>query len=172
MRIAIIAVTALASAATPAMSKVAATSPNGFTVTHEAMVKLTPDAAYARFLQIGTWWDKSHTFSGDPKNITIDAKPGGCWCEALPNGGFVKHMDVGQAAPGQRLVFHGGLGPLHFMGASGAMTVTFGRADNGSKVTLTYHVSGYDPANFAKLAGAVDGVLAEQLGHFAAIAAK
>jgi hypothetical protein len=159
------------SAAT-AFAEVRSVSPQGFSVKHEAAVALSPDAAYARFLEIGTWWDKSHTFSGDPKNIVIAAKPGGCWCEALPNGGFVKHMEVGSAAPGARLVFHGGLGPLHFMGATGAMTVTFAKADAGTKVSLTYHVTGYDPDNFTKLAGAVDGVLAEQLAHFAARAAK
>lgn len=151
-----------------AQAKVMNVSPNGFSVTHEATVKLAPREAYYAFLNIGAWWDKSHTFSGDPKNITIDAKPGGCWCEALPNGGFVKHMEVGQAAPGSRLVFHGGLGPLHFMGATGAMTVKFAATDGGTKVSLSYQVSGYDPDGFQKLAPAVDGVLGEQVAHYAA----
>lgn len=154
----------------PAQAKVASVAPNGFTVTHEATVKLSPQGAYDAFLKIGTWWDKSHTFSGDPKNISIDAKPGGCWCEALPDGGFVKHMEVGQAAPGSRLVFHGGLGPLHFMGATGAMTVAFTKGENGTKISLRYAVTGYDPDQFTKLAVAVDGVLAEQLANYAKIA--
>jgi hypothetical protein len=150
-----------------ASAKVESAAPNGFAVKHEAVVKLTPQQAYDAFLNIGSWWDKSHTFSGDPKNIAIEAKPGGCWCEAMPNGGFVKHMDVGQVAPGKRLVFHGGLGPLHFMGATGAMTVTFAPTHGGSKVTLLYQVTGYDPDGFQKLGPAVDGVLGEQLAHFA-----
>ena len=41
---------------------------------------------------------RSHSYSGDGKNITIDVKPGGCWCEALKDGGFVRHMTVEQAA--------------------------------------------------------------------------
>jgi hypothetical protein len=164
----VVACSALAALAGQSYAKVASVAPNGFSVTHEATVKLAPKEAYEAFLNIGSWWDKSHTFSGDPKNITIDPKPGGCWCEALADGGFVKHMEVGQAAPGKRLVFHGGLGPLHFMGATGAMTVTFKKADAGTAVTLTYSVTGYDPGSFEKLAPAVDGVLGEQLAHFAA----
>jgi hypothetical protein len=151
-----------------AQAKVIQMGPNGFVVSHEVVVKLAPQEAYDSFLKIGTWWDKSHTFSGDPKNITIDAKPGGCWCEALADGGFVKHMEVGQAAPGKRLVFHGGLGPLHFMGATGALSVTFKKEAAGTAIVLTYNVTGYDPGNFEKLAPAVDGVLGEQLGHFVA----
>jgi uncharacterized protein YndB with AHSA1/START domain len=150
-----------------ASAKVVSSGPNGFTVSHEVTLGIKPEAAYARFLDISTWWSKSHTFSGDPKNISIDAKPGGCWCEALPKGGFVKHMELANAAPGQRLVFHGGLGPLHFMAATGAMTVTFAEADAGTKVTLRYSVTGFDPDQFTKLAGAVDAVLGEQLANYA-----
>lgn len=151
------------------LAKVLNTGANGFVVSHEVKIDMSPQAAYDRFVQIGQWWSKAHTFSGDPKNITIEAKPGGCWCEALADGGFVKHMSVAQAAPGQRLVFHGGLGPLHFMGATGAMTVNFAKADAGTKVTLRYSVTGYDPDQFEKLAPAVDGVLAEQFANYAKI---
>jgi uncharacterized protein YndB with AHSA1/START domain len=150
-----------------AIAKVLHSGPNGFAVSHEATVKLAPAEAYAAFLNIGAWWDKSHTFSGDPKNITIDTKPGGCWCEAMPNNGFVKHMEVGSAVPGERLVFHGGLGPLHFMGATGAMTVKFMAAEGGTRVTLLYQVAGYDPDGFVKLGPAVDGVLGAQLASYA-----
>jgi uncharacterized protein YndB with AHSA1/START domain len=163
---------ALISAMGVASAKVLHSGPNGFAVSHEATVTMPPQAAYDRFLQIGEWWSKAHTFSGDPKNISIDQKPGGCWCEALPKGGFVKHMEVASAAPGERLVFHGGLGPLHFMGATGAMTVKFAAADGGTKVTLLYQVTGYDPDGFAKLGPAVDGVLGEQLANYATSAGR
>jgi uncharacterized protein YndB with AHSA1/START domain len=162
----IVAIIALA-AAPAAAAKVVSQAPNGFSVTHDATVAMEPHAAYDRFLAIGTWWSKAHTFSRDPKNISIEAKSGGCWCEALKDGGFVRHMEVASAAPGERLVFHGGLGPLHFMAATGAMTVTFAKAEAGTKVTLRYNVTGYDVDHFAKLAGAVDGVLAEQLANYA-----
>jgi uncharacterized protein YndB with AHSA1/START domain len=165
----VLIVTAALALVPAAAAKVGGQGPNGFAVTHEATVSLTPQAAYERFLKIGTWWSKDHTFSGDPKNITIDAKPGGCWCEALPDDGFVKHMEAASAAPGKRLVFHGGLGPLHFMAVAGTMTVAFAKEGEGTKVTLRYSVAGYDPDQFAKLAPAVDAVLGEQLANYAKI---
>ncbi|MCE9521470.1 MAG: ATPase, partial [Alphaproteobacteria bacterium] len=99
-------------------------------------------------------------------------RPGGCWCETLPEGGFVKHMDVVHAAPGAMLVFSGGLGPLHFMGVAGSMTVTFKAAkeSNGSTVTLRYDVGGHDAGDFKDLSKAVDGVLLEQLTRYASFA--
>jgi hypothetical protein len=151
-----------------AQAKVLNSGPSGFTVTHETTVKLAPREAYDAFLNIGAWWSKSHTFSGDATNMTIEAKVNGCWCEALPNGGFVKHMDVASAVPGESLVLRGGLGPLHFMAATGAMTVSFKPAGAGTKVTINYGVGGYDPGGFKSLAPAVDGVLGEQLAAFVA----
>jgi hypothetical protein len=67
----------------------------------------------------------SHSYSGKAENIKLNPVPGGAWTEALANGGFVTHLVVSQASPGERLVLNGGLGPLAFMGVSGAMTITF-----------------------------------------------
>ena len=154
--------------ATGAHAKVLARSPTGFVVEHHVELKTDAKSAYEAFTNIGSWWNSSHSFSGDAKNITIDTKPGGCWCETLPGGGFVKHMDVVHAAPGAMLVFAGGLGPLHFMGVAGSMTVSFQTAQstNITTMTLRYDVGGRDDKNFKDISKAVDGVLFEQLARY------
>jgi uncharacterized protein YndB with AHSA1/START domain len=142
-------------------------SATGFTVSFEADTAASPQAAYDAFVQAGGWWNaKSHSYSGDGKNISIDVKPGGCWCEALKDGGFVRHMTVEQAAPGARLVFSGGLGPLAYMGASGQMVVNIQAKGAGARVKLTYAVGGHDPKKFKGIAQAVDGVLDEAFKRY------
>jgi arylamine N-acetyltransferase len=153
---------------TVAHAKVVAHSATGFVVEHQVDLKTDANSAYDAFTQLGSWWSSSHSFSGDAKNITIDTKPGGCWCETLPNGGFVKHMDIVHAAPGKMLVFSGGLGPLQFMGVAGSMTVSFQTAKATSVTTmkLRYDVGGRDDKNFEDISKAVDGVLAEQIARY------
>ena len=162
------AIACLALATAPAHAKVVATSPMGFVVEHTVEVKGDAKAAYVAFTNVGAWWSSDHSFSGDAKNITIDTKPGGCWCEALPNDGFVKHMDVVHAAPGGMLVFSGGLGPLQFMGVAGSMVVSFkpDAKSSSTKVTVRYDVGGRDDKGFKDISKGVDGVLGEQLARY------
>jgi hypothetical protein len=155
-----------------AMASVTNKADNGFTVSYKANLKTSPAKAYAAFIAIGSWWGSDHTFSGDAKNLTIEARQGGCWCETLPGGGFVRHLDVVQARPNQSLVFSGGLGPLSFMAVSGPMIVTFTKLKSETEVSLTYTVGGYDPDRFAKMSLAVDQVLSAQFQNYAAFAVK
>jgi transcription termination factor Rho len=53
--------------------------------------------------------------------MSIDVRPGGCWCEGLPDGGFVEHMRVVHARPRQMLRMVGALGPLQKVSVNGAM---------------------------------------------------
>ena len=149
-----------------APAKVASQSATGFMVTQEADVAVDPQAAYNAFVQIGRWWSDTHSFSGAAKNISIEPKAGGCWCEALPNGGSVRHMTVVHANPGAMLVFDGGLGPLQFMGVAGSMKVSFRAQDKGTHVSLVYAVGGYDPDNFKEISKGVDAVLGEQMKRY------
>lgn len=166
-----IAVVALAVAAGAAQAKVAASGPTGFVVEHQVELKTDAKAAYDAFVKVGSWWNASHSFSGDAKNLRIETKPGGCWCEKLPNGGFVKHMEVVHANPGKMLAFSGGLGPLQFMGVAGSLTVSFANANGVTAVKLRYDVGGRDDKNFEEISKAVDGVLAEQFARYAKVAA-
>jgi len=118
---------------------------------------------YRRFIRVGDWWASDHTYSGNSHNLTLEEKPMGCWCEKLPNGGSVKHMEVLFLMPGKRIVLGGGLGPLQSLGVTGSMTIELSAANGGTKMDVSYAVSGYMPAGLDKLAAPVNGVLTEQL---------
>ncbi|HAH09621.1 MAG TPA: ATPase [Alphaproteobacteria bacterium] len=140
----------------------------GFRVVHTVTVTADASAAFERFVKIGSWWSKAHTYSGEAKNLKIDLTPGGCWCERVGQGGFVKHMEVLTALPGQHLAFQGGLGPLQRLGASGVMAVDFKTKDGKTDVSMVYTVTGlFDDKEVAGLAAAVDGVLGEQIKRYA-----
>lgn len=153
-----------------ARAKVVSESATGFLVTQEVDVAVDPKAAYDGFIQIGRWWNDDHSFSGAARNISIEPKAGGCWCEVLPNGGSVRHMTVIHANPGALLVFNGGLGPLQFMGVAGSMKVTFKSQGNRTHVSVVYAVGGYDPDNFKEISKGVDAVLGEQMKRYGAFA--
>ena len=160
-------------AATPwpaAQAEVLSAAAGGFQLKHQVTSPLTPEAAYQRFLAIGKWWSDAHTYSGRAAGLSIDARPGGCWCEQLASGGALRHMTAIYLDPGKALRFEGGLGPLQPMGASGVMTIAFkpAAAGQGTTVSLVYNVSGYAAEGLAGIAPAVDQVLAEQLARFAA----
>jgi hypothetical protein len=150
-----------------ASAEVVSADAHGFTLVRSADTAMTPRQAYDAFLRIGRWWADSHTYSGAARNLRIDARPGGCWCETLPDGGFVRHMSFEYAAPGKALRFAGGLGPLQEMGVSGALTVTFEPREGGAKIGWTYKVAGRSDAGFAALAPAVDAVMGQQLDRLA-----
>jgi hypothetical protein len=151
----------------PARADVVSVGTIGFEVREQVVVPASPAQAYVQFVKIGTWWSKDHTYSRDASNLELTPRAGGCWCERLVDGGSVKHMEVAAAQPGKQIVLIGGLGPLQTMGASGAMTVTFASEGAGTKVTLSYVVTGYSAQGFDKIAPAVDSVLSEQLKRYA-----
>jgi len=158
---------ALLTGAPGARADVVDAGAGGFTVKLVRHVAAPPAAVYATAVAVDRWWSSDHTFSGDAAKLSIDARPGGCWCEALPGGG-VRHMEVVYAAPGKLLRFTGGLGPLQAMAASGSMTWEFAAAGDGADVTWTYAVAGYRPGGLDALAVHVDAVLAEQIDRLKA----
>ena len=153
-------------AASPAGAAVVDAQPGGFQVQVSAVIAAPPDKVYAALIQPARWWSSEHTFSADARNITLDPRAGGCWCEALPNGGSVEHMSVVYADPGKALRVRGGLGPLQGLGVEGALTWAIKPAPGGgSQVSQTYVVGGYAPGGLGALAGPVDAVLGEQFAR-------
>jgi len=150
----------LVSNATIGLADVVESAPNGFLVRFEGSVNAPPDKAYAAVTEIGGWWNMEHSYSRDGKMMTLDARPGGCFCEKLPGGG-VEHMRVVFALPGDTLRMVGGLGPLQARGIAGSMTWRFVAAPAGTKIEMTYMVGGFMPGGLDKVASAVDGVLAD-----------
>jgi uncharacterized protein YndB with AHSA1/START domain len=138
-------------------------SANGFTVKVTVNVHAAPDDVYRRLVRnVGDWWSSAHTFSGDAHYLTIDPKAMGCFCERLPNLGSVRHMEVVMAAPGEKLVMIGALGPLQSLAVTGSMTIQLSPAEGGTKLEVTYAVGGYIPAGMNTWAATVDRVLTEQ----------
>ena len=142
-----------------AAAEVLDSSAAGFTVKETVQVQAPPQDVYAKFLRVADWWSPMHTFSQDAHNLTLDDKVGGCFCEKLPGGGGVKHMEIVYLAPGKRIVLHGALGPMQTMAASGSMLIDLAPAEGGTKVEVTYAVAGYSPHGFVSMGAAVDGVL-------------
>jgi hypothetical protein len=153
-------------AASAAHATVTEKSATGFTVSVSTTVPGKAADAYTAFVDMSKWWSSDHSFSGDAKNLTIDLRPGGCWCETLPDGGFVRHAEVIFAAPGKKLVFSGARGPLQTMGVVGTTTVMFSESGDSTTVTIGSAVGGHDPDNFEKWAIAVDGVMTEALTRY------
>jgi uncharacterized protein YndB with AHSA1/START domain len=140
-------------------------APNGFVVRHEVTLNAPPAKVYEALLAVGAWWDPAHTYSGDSKNLSIDARAGGCFCERLPDGGGVEHMRLVYLVPGKALRMSGALGPLQGSGLAGAMTWSLAPAGNGTKLQLTYSVGGFMEGGFEKMAPAVEDMLGHQLGR-------
>ncbi len=158
-------VVALSAAAWPARAEVLDSAAGGFTVKVAVVIHATPHDVYTRLLHIADWWDSAHTFSGDSHNLTLDASPTGCFCEKLPNGGGVRHMDVVYVDPDKALVLRGGLGPLQRMAASGSMTLVLAATPEGARLEVTFAASGYLPSGMNTLAAPVDGVLTAQVNR-------
>jgi hypothetical protein len=150
-----------------ASAEVIAAGANGFEVRHEALYPGDPAGAWRRLVRPQDWWDPAHTYSKDARRLSLALRPGGCWCERLADGGFVRHLEVLYLAPGATLRLGGGLGPLQGMGVNGALTFTLKAEGAATRVQLAYVVSGFAPAGFADLARAVDGVLGAQLARYA-----
>jgi uncharacterized protein YndB with AHSA1/START domain len=153
--------------AAPAAAEVVTADAHDFEVREVVHANVPPAQAWAAFLRIGQWWSAEHSYSGNPANLSVEAKAGGCFCERVGNGG-VEHMRIAAVLPPKRLVMTGSLGPLLYEATNGVMDVKFDPAEGGTAVTLDYRASGFVHANGDKLAPAVDRVLAEQLQRYAA----
>ena len=147
--------------------------PAGFTIRIEQRTTASPAAAYRALVEgLPLWWDSAHTFSGSAKNLSIEAKPGGCFCETLPAGGGVEHARVIYVEPGKTIRMQGALGPLQSSGVASVLTWSFEPASGGTKITLTAATGGYMPGGFDKIAVLVDGVLKAQVTRLVGYADK
>ena len=77
----------LAAAPLPAVAEVAASGEGGFASHNEALVDVSPQAAWEAMLRPADWWNGEHTYSGDATNMSIDLEAGGCFCEEIPESG-------------------------------------------------------------------------------------
>ena len=149
------------------MAEVADSSTNGFTVKTSVTIQASQAEVYRRLIHnVGDWWNSQHTFSGDARNLTIEEKPVGCFCETLPGQGAVRHMEVLRFVQGKTLVLSGAIGPLQSLAAAATMTIQLSPGDTGTTVGVTYAVAGYLPDGMNTWAAPVDSVITEQFARF------
>lgn len=149
-----------------ARAEVKASAPGGFMTSTSCDVDLSAEEAYEKLVsEFSLWYDASHSYSGQADRLSLDLEKA-CMLERLPNGGFVRHMEIVYHQPGKMLRMTGGLGPLQGMGVAGALSFGFEESGGQTRVTLTYNVSGAEFLQLDKIADPVDGVLTSQLKSF------
>lgn len=154
--------------ALPANAEVLTSSDTEFATQHKLTVAAPPAKVWELLLRLGSWWDGNHTYSGNAANLTLDARPAGCWCEKTADGG-VEHMRVVYVAAPETLRMVGGLGPLQAMPVAGVMTVTLKSAGTGTALVIDYVVAGPGLAGVGAL---VDQVLGSQWTRLKAAAER
>jgi hypothetical protein len=154
---------ALSAVAAPASAEVSSRSDNGFTLSFERAVTASDAAILEAIGRPGAWWSDAHTYSGSAANISLDLRPGGCWCEALPGGG-VKHAEAVLVWPERRMVrFDAPFGPLQSIGADAVLTMSWADAEGGGRrLKWTFVVAG---PGAGAMADPVDAVMTEQFGR-------
>src|SRR5688500_14012153 len=136
-----------------------------FVIETTMMADAAPASVYRDLVRVALWWHPEHTWSGAGRNLKLDARAGGCFCEKLSGGGSVQHGRVIFAQPGRQLRLEAALGPLQEMAVAGVLTFRLAPDGPGTRITLTYRVAGHLTMDSAKLAPLVDQVLGIQLGR-------
>src|SRR5947209_663936 len=135
MKISVIFAIALAALPVSARPEIVDSGAGGFTVRTTLNIKASPADVYTSLVSgVSKWWDSGHTFSHNAGNLSIDAKPMGCFCEKLPGSGGVRHMEIVYADPGKGLVMIGAMGPLLTQAATGSMEIHLEKAGAGTKL--------------------------------------
>lgn len=162
--------------AVPAPAEVVARADSGFVIRHLAEVTATPENAWKALVSPADWWNAEHSFSGDAKNLSIDPRAGGCFCEVLPGEGEkgwlnprggVEHMRVVFVEQNKALRMMGGLGPLQSEGLHATLTVTLKPVDGGTRLMWEYVVGGYMRYKPEQIVPAVDKMIGDQLVRLA-----
>lgn len=154
----------VASGSPYATAEVVSAHAGGFSIRLELPIMAEPAAVYEVVTErVSEWWHPAHTFSGEAGNLYLEARAQGCFCERLPKGGSVRHLEVVFAAPGRLLRLEGGLGPLQSLAATGSLSMNLHAAEVGTRFELNYNVVGYLPDGLDAWARPVESVLAEQL---------
>ena len=157
----------LATFAASANADVLAASPGHYTLRHEAVSPLAPDAVWNRLVHPETWWSPAHSYSGDAANLSLDLRAGGLWKEEW-DGGSVAHGAVLYINPGTQLRLDAPFGPLQSMAVNVVWTITILPEGTGSKVIFDEVANGSDASNLDRIAGVVDGVKAEAMRRLVA----
>lgn len=163
-RIFLLALLVVLAAASSARADVVRAAPGGVVVRTIVEVAASPDAVYDALTKgVGEWWGAANTWSGNPRNLSVDARAGGCFCETLSNGGSVQHMQVVWAERGTLLRLSGAPGRLQEGANIGTLSWAITKITAGTRVEMTFAVSGFVPGGFDQIAKLVDDSWAGQV---------
>lgn len=168
--IALAATLAALAPAAPACAAILSATEAGIVIEQTTTVAAPPASVWTALIAPARWWSSKHSWSGDARNFTLAARAGGCFCEALPDGGSVEHMRVVFVRPGRLLRMTGGLGPLQADAATGPLTVTLEPVAGGTALVMRYAVAGVARMPLPVLAPVIDSVLGEQVRRLRAVA--
>jgi uncharacterized protein YndB with AHSA1/START domain len=139
---------------------------DGFVIENQYAIAVAPDVVWRELLHPERWWPSDHTWSGQARNLSLSAEAGGCFCERW-DGGAVEHGRVVMATPASLLRINAALGPLQEMAVTGALTVKLDPSSTGTRMTVTYRVSGDSSHHLERLAPVVNDVNKAQFGNLA-----
>ena len=162
-----LSISLIAVAAGAARAEVVASSEQHFVLRHEAVSARSVDEMWARLIHPEIWWHPDHTYSGDAKNLSLDARAGGLWKEEWP-GGSVAHGRVLTVENGKLLRMDAPFGPLQQLGAYTVWTIALSAVEEGTRVVFDEVSTAPSSANMAETAKAVDFVKAEAMRRLVA----
>ena len=146
-----------------AHGEIVSAGPGGFNIRYVVDAPNVPaPTVWAALSDVAKWWDPSHTYSGDARNLSLDPVVRGCFCEKLSLYAGVEHARVVYALPAKTLRLSGAFGPLQEFGVAGSLTWQIDAAGGGSRITMTYSVGGYADRPLSEWAPLVDEVLVTQ----------
>ncbi len=154
---------ALSLVSLPVAAEITEQSEHSFVVKQQFISDKEPALIFAAFKQVQQWWEADHSFGGKAEMLYFDFAKERCFCEKLPDGGFVRHLEVIHMQPNKRVVFSGGLGPLQDQPVVGKLIWQFEVLEQGVEVSAEYRVYGQIIGGMGKWPGAVDFVLGAQV---------
>lgn len=150
---------ALTLLAGPAAADVVERGADHFVLRYDVALEAGPEDFIDALEHIGEWWNPSHTYSGDARNLNLALDPGTCFCEVLPDGSTFEHGAVYEYDPGTGVLIHAALGPLKGKAEVYDWSIGWTGANRGSELVMTYVIRG---EGLGAMADDVDAVMGDQ----------
>ncbi len=161
----ILSVLGVSFSASLAQADIVKSSPDHFTLKHEATSNLSPDDLWTRLIDPASWWHPDHSFSGKSEHFSLDPKAGGLWLEAWDDGSVAHGEILYISAKDKTLRLNAPFGPMQEMAVTAIWTIKIEPHNDGSKVIFDEVVNGTSESALDELAPAVDYVKTEAINR-------